>query len=89
MTRFAAITKRRLSAYTSTDKRTSGETKHSRSRRNPGYKALNEKVQSMLELISVLWLPVAILAAAVAVGGLSWFFFVRSIDIPWDDRNRK
>nr|ADY59871.1 hypothetical protein Plabr_2269 [Rubinisphaera brasiliensis DSM 5305] len=43
----------------------------------------------MWDLVSVIWLPVAILAVAGAVGGLSWFFFVRSIEIPWDDRAQK
>lgn len=42
----------------------------------------------MWELLSILWLPIFILAMAILIGALSWFFFVRSIDIPWDDRRK-
>lgn len=43
----------------------------------------------MWDVISLLWLPIFVIGSALAIGALSWFFFVRSIDIPWDDRKGK
>lgn len=43
----------------------------------------------MMQLFSLLWLPIFIILMALLIGGLAWFFFVRSIDIPWDDRQKR
>ncbi|MCG6155687.1 hypothetical protein [Rubinisphaera margarita] len=42
-----------------------------------------------MEMLSAIWLPIVVMLFALAIGGLSWFFFVRSIEIPWDERNKK
>jgi len=42
-----------------------------------------------MEMLSAIWLPIVVMLFALAIGGLSWFFFVRSIEIPWDDRKKK
>ncbi|WP_296453950.1 hypothetical protein [Rubinisphaera sp.] len=41
-----------------------------------------------METLAALWLPIFVILFTIAIGALSWFVFVRSIDIPWDDRNR-
>ncbi len=40
-----------------------------------------------MKILSLIWLPAVIILVALIVGGLAWFYFVRSIDIPWDDRS--
>ena len=42
----------------------------------------------MWETLSLLWLPIVIILACLVIGGIGWFIFVRSIDIPWDDRRK-
>lgn len=42
-----------------------------------------------MKILSLLWLPAVIILVALIVGGLGWFFFVRSIEIPWDDRTKR
>lgn len=42
-----------------------------------------------MRVLSVIWLPIVIALFALGIGTLSWFFFVRSIEIPWDERHKK
>ncbi len=37
-----------------------------------------------MDVLLQVWAPVLFILSILASAGMSWFFYVRSIDIPWD-----
>ncbi len=39
-----------------------------------------------MEILLQLWLPILILFITLVCSGVSWFVYVRTIEIPWEDK---
>ncbi len=37
-----------------------------------------------MEILLQLWLPILIMLVTLICSGISWFVYVRTIEIPWD-----